>query len=161
MRAFSKPSSLEALTMPRSKAQGNEGSEEPSAPFQSYRQWAEKIAPQVQAALAGECVVAPQRPLTEAWLTFAFYWGSSEPLPLEGVISRADMVNHDIPSAEEVAWAFLRIKKRGWLSVQGDSYALTAEGRRVVQGIAGKGGLYEQMERLEEWTLTHPPPGDE
>ena len=143
--------------MPRSEAQGKGDSERP---FRSYRQWAERIAPRVQAALAGKQEVPPQPPFTEAWLTYALYWRES-PMSLEEVIFRADSVNHAVPNPEEIAWAFIRLRKRGWLSVQGDSYALTAEGRRAVESIVDNGDLWEQIERLEQWTLAHPMPGDE
>jgi hypothetical protein len=127
-----------------------------SGPFHSYSQWAKKIAPQVQAALAGERDIPVQRPLTEAWLTYALFWNES-PLSLEDVIQNADTVGHAIPNPEEIAWAFLRLRQRGWLSEQGKSFALTAEGRRSVEGVAGKGNFRERFERLIEWVLAHPP----
>jgi len=113
----------------------------------------------VKAVLAGEQEVPPQPPFTEAWLTYALYWGES-PLSLENVIFHADSINHAVPNPEEIAWAFLSLRKRGWLSTQGTLYALTAEGRRAVESIAGKGDLWEQIDRLEEWTLAHPPPSE-
>jgi len=129
-----------------------------SGPFHSYRQWAEKITPQVRAALAGERDTPVQRPFTEAWLSYALFWGEP-PLSLEEVIASADALNHDIPGPDEIAWAFLRLRKRGWLAFpDDDSYALTAEGRVAIEGIVGKGGVYEKMECLEQWTVAHPPP---
>jgi len=126
-------------------------------PFDSYRQWAKKIGPQVQAALTGERDISVQRPFTETWLTYALFWRES-PLSLEEVIASADALNNDIPGPEEIAWAFLRLRKRGWLSEHEGSHGLTAEGRRAVESIVGKGGVYEKMERLEQWTIAHPPP---
>ncbi len=48
------------------------------------------------------------------------------------------------------------LKDRGWLSIQGDLYGLTAEGRSIVQSIVGNGNLRERTQRLKEWISTHP-----
>ena len=53
------------------------------------------------------------------------------------------------------------LKDRGWLSIQGDLYGLTAEGRRVVESVVGHGSLKERTRRLTEWMSTHPPKGDQ
>src|SRR5213594_3248180 len=127
-----------------------------SAPFHSYRQWAEAIAPQLQMLLAAESMIPPQRPFTEAWITMALFWDDS-PHSLEGIIATADAINHDIPYPEEIAWALVRLRKRGWLVEQGGSYQLSAEGRGYIEHITGEGGVLDKAERLEEWTLAHPP----
>jgi len=131
--------------------------------FTTYRQWAEDIAPQLHAALSGEREVAPQEPFDEAWMAYAlFHIESSVPVPLKNVIEIADGINHSIPNPDEIAWAFLRLMKRGWLAVQGDSYGLTTEGRDSVKRIVGGGGyILEELERLTDWISTHAPSGDE
>jgi len=131
--------------------------------FTSYRQWAEDIAPQLHAALNGKREIQPQAPFNEAWMTYAlFRVESSLPVPLNDVIAIADGINHSIPNPDEIAWAFLRLIKRGWLIVRGDFYGLTAEGRNSVKHIVGGGGyIDEEMDRLTDWISTHAPSGDE
>jgi len=128
--------------------------------FQSYRQWAEEITPQLHAALAGEREVPPQPPFIEAWLADALFY-YDRPLSLEEVIESADAIDHAIPNPDEIAWAFLRLRKRGWLLVVGDLYGLTAEGRRAIEVIVAQGEAPWRVGRLEEWISAHPPPGEE
>ncbi|OGS59821.1 MAG: hypothetical protein A3K59_09575 [Euryarchaeota archaeon RBG_19FT_COMBO_69_17] len=128
--------------------------------FQSYRQWAEEVAPQLHAALSGEREISPQLPRTEAWLALCLFFGDS-PLPLRDVIQMADGIEHAVPNPEEIAWGFLRLRTRGWLVEQEDRYGLTREGRRVIESVVGEGTVLDRMERLEVWTLAHPPPSDE
>ncbi len=120
--------------------------------FDSYRQWAEAITPGLRAALAGDREVPPHTPFSEAWLAYALFY-YDRLLSLEEVIESADAINHGIPNPDEVAWAFLRLKKRGWLAVQGDLYGLAAQGRRSIDTIVSQGNV----ERLKEWISTHPP----
>lgn len=138
------------------KAGGWDPSEGPFPSFMSHRHWAEKVEPQVQAALAGKQEVPPQPSYTEAWLAFALFLGESL-LSLEEVIETADFINHLTPIPEEIAWAFLRLRRREWLAMEGNSYGLTAEGRRTIEGIVDEGGVVENSERLSEWLLAHPP----
>jgi len=122
-----------------------------------YYHWADEMLPRVKDALAGSREVPPQAPFSEAWITYALFWSQS-PIPLRDVIGNADAINVLIPTADEIAWAFLRLRKRGWLVVQGNLYGLTAEGRNAIETIVGKeGGVLEQAERLEGWMLAHPP----
>jgi hypothetical protein len=122
--------------------------------FEHYHEHAEKINPVVRAALAGELKIEEQKQRSEAWLGLALC-GSNVVVPLEEVVAFADAINHLIPSPDEVAWAFLRLKKRGWLAVEGDSYGLTSEGRRAIDTIVSQGNF----ERLNEWILNNPPVG--
>jgi len=73
----------------------------------------------------------------------------------------ADGIEHAVPNPEEIAWGFLRLRTRGWLVEQEDRYGLTREGRRVIESVVGEGTVLDRMERLEVWTLAHPPPSDE
>lgn len=130
--------------------------------FTSYHQWAEDIAPQLHVALSGNREVLPQDPFNEAWMAYALFRTDS-PLPvlLMEVIAIADGINHSIPNPDEIAWAFLRLKKRGWLAVEGDSYGLTAEGRNSIKSIVGGGGyVNEEMDLLKDWISIHAPSGD-
>src|SRR2546425_9941388 len=54
---------------------------------------------------------------------------------------------------DDVASAFLCLRKRGWLSVQGNKYGLTGEGRLAINTIVAQGSL----ERLNGWISSHPP----
>jgi hypothetical protein len=95
-------------------------------------------------------------------------WKSPHPMgigylieALKEVVDTADFVYRLIPTSDEIAWALLRMRQRGWLAVQGNLYGLTAEGRRAIGEIVGEGSVLDRFERLEAWTLAHPPPGDE
>jgi len=123
---------------------------------ENYREFAEEIAPTLRAALSGEREVPQQALFSEAWLGYALSY-YRKLLSLEEVIESADAINHGIPRADEVAWAFLRLRVRGWLVVQGDLYGLTDEGRLVINTVVAQGGVG----RLKEWISTHPPPGEE
>ena len=125
-----------------------------------YSKRSQQIAPYVQAAVVGEIQVPRQSMPSEVWLTFALFWeGSHE--TLENLVRDADIVGHSLPSAEEVAWTLLMLKDRGWLSIRGELYALTAEGRSIDQSIVGNGNLRERTQRLEEWISTHPLKGNQ
>lgn len=128
-----------------------------AAAIQSQRYWDSEIGAKLGAALAGECDVPPQQPFTEAWLAYALFLGDSL-LSLKDVVDIADSINHALPNTDEIAWAFLRLRKRGWLAEQGGQYGLTAEGRRAIGDIVSKGNVLDQVEQLKEWTLAHPPP---
>lgn len=124
--------------------------------LQEYHRWAEEISPALRAALAGRHKVQRQTPFVEAWLGYALYY-YQKVLSLEEVLESADAINHAIPRADEVAWAFLRLGNRGWLAVQGDLYGLTAEGRRAIGDIVTEGNVRQ----LKEWISSHPPHGEE
>jgi hypothetical protein len=118
-----------------------------------YRRMAALTEPVVEGALAGACEIPPQRPGTEAWLGYALYY-YSKPISLREVIESADAVNHLIPNPDEVAWAFLRLRERGWLIVQENMYGLTEEGRLAIGSIVNEG----VVERLDKWISANPSP---
>ncbi len=131
--------------------------------FEHYHEFAEKIAPRLRAALAGEGEVPQQAAFSEAWLGYALFCDKTL-VSLEEVIGLADAINHSVPNADEVGWAFLRLRKRGWLVVEGDLYGLTAEGRRSITTVVAQGnvvGLVSKVRRLRDWISAHPPPGKE
>jgi len=95
-------------------------------------------------------------------------------LSLRDVLESADALEHAIPNYDEISWAFLRLRRRGWLAIDGEMYGLTLEGRRAVKKIAdrweklsllldrvGKSSLLDRVSKLEKWFSNHPPPGDE
>jgi hypothetical protein len=122
-----------------------------------YHGLAERAAPRVQAALAGERGIPTQKPFAEAWLAYSLFY-YRRPLSLEDVIESADAIEHAIPNRDEIAWAFVSLKKRGWLQLQADSYGLTAEGRREIEAIIDQGERSSPVMRLSEWILANPPP---
>ena len=128
--------------------------------FPSYQEYGEEFRPQVQKALAGEREVPQQQPFAEAWLTFAIYEMDSE-LTIQMLIEDADSLNHAIPTADEISWAFLCLRKRRWLTERKDLYGLTSEGRRIIASVVGADYGLGGAERLEKWVLAHPAGGDE
>jgi len=123
--------------------------------FESYSQWAEEVAPRLHAALEGRLEIPQQAPFSEAWLGYSLFY-YNRLLSLEEVIESADAINHGIPNPDEIAWAFLRLRNRGWLVVQEDSFGLSTEGRREIDTIVSHGNL----RRLTDWISTHPPPSE-
>lgn len=127
-------------------------------PFTSeYHEHAERIRPELLAALMREREVPTQEPFSEAWLADALYY-YTRPLPLWEVLESADAINHAIPNADQVAWAFLRLRERGWLAIEGDFFGLRPEGRRAIDAILAHGVSPRRVGRLKEWISTHPPP---
>jgi hypothetical protein len=124
----------------------------------TYRYAAKVTRPFLQAALAGERNVPEQKPFTEAWLADALIY--DEAYSLERVIAMADAVNRSIPNYDEISWAFLRLRRREWLAIEGDMYGLTLEGRLAIQDILSKGGDSKDQKILEKWLSNNPPPGD-
>jgi hypothetical protein len=151
------------------------------APGATYDYVARKTRPFLQAALAGEREVPEQEPTAEAWLAVAL--SNNEGLrSLREVIGIADAIEHAIPDYDEISWAFLRLRRRGWLAVEGEMYDLTPEGRRAITEIVDRGETfwrdwsYEQwkkkgrpklpkrtspIKKLKDWISENPPPGDE
>jgi hypothetical protein len=130
-------------------------------PFSSwYREPTAIIRPLLQAALAGEREVPAQKPFTEAWLADALFY-YDRMLSLMEVLESADAINHLIPNADMISWAFLRLRRRGWLAIEGDKYGLTPEGRRAVKEIVDRGENSWKVKKLEKWMVDYPPPSDE
>lgn len=148
-----------------------------------YRRLEMEYLPFLQAALAGEREVPEQRPFTEGWLAYALFC-HDEISSLNKVIGSADAENHSIPTYDEISWAFLRLRRRGWLAVEGDLYGLMPEGHRAVKEIVDKDeppwpewsheqwtayvlghgpriGRTWALKKLEDWISDNPPPGDE
>jgi len=121
----------------------------------------DRILPTLNAALAGEYDVPPQLPICEAWLAYALFLGGERLLPLRDVVYIADFIVRGPPTPDEIAWAFLRLRTRGWLDQQDDLYGLTAEGRRAIGDFVGEGTVLGVLRRIEEWIRANPPLGNE
>lgn len=76
------------------------------------------------------------------------------------VVESADAINHHKPNHDLISWAFLRLRKRGWLAIEGEMYGLTPEGRRAVQDILSRGEDSRSMKKLEDWLSANPPLDD-
>ncbi len=127
-------------------------------PFTSeYHEHAERIRPVLLAALTGEREVPPQEPFSEAWLADALYY-YKRMLSIWEVLESADAINHAIPNPDQIAWAFVRLRKRGWLAIDGDLFGLTPEGRRAIEAILAQSDAPRRVGRLKQWVSTHPPP---
>ncbi len=127
--------------------------------LQSYRKVAAEYAPQLDAMLSGRRKVSEQRAFIEAWITECLNWREAESLTsLDRIISCTDIVNALLPSPEEVGWAFLQLKRRGWLIKDGSSYGLNKEGcRRVKAVIRDTAEALEAIKPLEEWMRMNRP----
>lgn len=121
----------------------------------SSSDFAEKIAPIVQAALEGKRSVPEQTPFAEAWLGLSLYYAEG-PVPLDEIIRIADGINHDYPKADHVSWALKRLRSRGWLVVREKSYGLTPEGRHTIESVVGEGSVLQKLDRLNKWISTNP-----
>jgi hypothetical protein len=152
-------------------------------PDSTYNYVARITRPFLQAALAGERKVPKQEPIAEAWLAIALFH-HDRMLSLREVIGLAYAIQYLIPNYDEISWAFLCLRWRGWLAVEGDMYGLTPEGRIAVKEIVDRGGppswvrkfqlwfflktylsasskRTRPIEKLEDWISKHPLPGDE
>jgi|SRR6266516_3182167 len=129
-----------------------------SSNFGLYSQYAEKVEPQVRAALEGRRRIPQQTPLAEAWLALALFLGESS-LRLEHIIHIADGISHAFPNSDEIAWALLRIRDRGWLVESNGEYGLTSEGRSAIARVIGEGEVLERLDRLMGWVSMNPPHG--
>jgi hypothetical protein len=115
----------------------------------SYYHFAAEMLTQIEEALAEKREVPPQRPFVEAWIAIALLCEPSE-APLGDVVEQADAINVLVPTADEISWAFLQLRKRGWLITAEDRYGLTPQGRRTIEGIVGDMPALESAERLEQ-----------
>ncbi len=107
-------------------------------PFSSGdREAAKIIRPLLIAALAGEREVPAQTPFTEAWSACALSVKEGARF-LSEVIGSADALNDAVPNPDEISWAFLRLRRRGWLVIDGERFGLTPEGRRTVEEIVDR-----------------------
>ncbi len=124
--------------------------------LRSQRDWDKKIAPKLEAAFAGTYEVPAQPQRTEALLTYVLFLEEST-VPLSEMVDLVDFIYRLVPTPDEVAWAFLQLRRRSWL-VQGENrYGLTTEARYAIENIIGEGDHYNRIDRLTEWMLAHPP----
>jgi hypothetical protein len=114
--------------------------------------------PLLQAALAGEREVPKQEPHTEAWLAYALP-RSDMMYSLIQVIGDANFTMDGYPTPDEICWAFVRLRRRGWLIVEGEMYGLTPEAKRIIKEIEYDNRRWPR--KLIEWMSEHPLPGDE
>jgi hypothetical protein len=75
------------------------------------------------------------------------------------VIGDANFIQDDYPTPDEISWAFLRLRRRGWLVIEDDMYGLTPEAKRIIKEIEYDNRRWPR--KLIEWMSEHPLPGDE
>ncbi len=121
-----------------------------------YRTFASDTVPRVEAVLAGEVMVRPMSAFEEAWIALALFL-SDAPLTVEGIIEGADSIEHAIPNSDEVAWALLKLRERGWLVSAGGTYNLTDRGKEMIESILNRSKGLSHLRSLEEWLATNPP----
>lgn len=120
-----------------------------------YYHIADEMMPGIDAALAGRRAVPVQKAFVEAWIALALECEPSA-APLEDILEQADSINIAVPTTDEVAWAFLRLRERGWLTIEGGKFGLTAEARRKVGSVVGKMAGFHSAKHLEEWLSANP-----
>jgi hypothetical protein len=130
-----------------------------AASIQSQLHWDKDIGQRLRSALAGEYEVPPQDPFTEPWVAYSLFLGQG-PLRLGEMVFKADDINRQVINADEIAWAFIRLRKRKWLAEAGNTFGLTRRGRLSMRIIMRRGGRWQQIERLENWMRNHPPGGN-
>ena len=116
----------------------------------------EKFGPTLRAAFAAEYEVPPQRAIAEPLIAYALFIDNL-PETIASVVDTADYMWRLVPTADELSWAFVRLKRRGWLLVNGKLYGLTAEGKSAIASVVGEeGDQFDKIKRLEAWTSVHP-----
>jgi len=123
-----------------------------------YERLAKEAVPRIKDVLAGGADIQPKSAFEEAWIALVLFLANA-PLSIEGIIELADLIEHAIPESDEIAWALLQLQKRGWLTIAGDTYFLTVDGRRMIESVLKIGKDSGQIRRLEEWFEAHPSPG--
>ena len=126
-----------------------------AASIRATKYWEDEIGPALHAALADEYEVPPQRPFVEAWLAYVLFSADS-PIPMKNVMDRADFVNKTVPTPDEIAWAFLRLRTRGWYIEANGLYGLTSEGRSIIESVLGHMCGFGAAKLLEDWLENHP-----
>lgn len=114
----------------------------------------------VRLALEGRTKTPPQGAFAVAWVTFAFYMIEAD-FSFERLVANADDINHAVVTPDEVAWAFLHLRARGWLEVKGDRYSLTSEGRRTIEETVNDAPMRAGTHKLEMWFESHPVTGED
>lgn len=104
----------------------------------------------------------PDSAREETVLAYALYLNESS-ISLAKVLEEMDAINIGFPNAYLLGAAFLRLRKRGWLVVEGeDSYGLSPEAKRLMDTLVQRrtymGG---SDENLRAWMIANPPPGYE
>jgi len=109
-----------------------------------------KYGPAVNAALSGDYEPPSGTPFTEPMVAYVLFF-DKKPESLAELLDTFDYIERGLPRPDELAWALLRLKRRGWLVVQKKLYGLTDEGRETIQSVVGAGETWDQMGRLKEW----------
>jgi hypothetical protein len=83
---------------------------------------------------------------TDAWIFASIGDGGA----LADLVARADVLNHAIPTAREIARSLERLFARGLVGVRGKTIALTDLGRRVhADARARRGGMFAIVDNMQ------------
>ena len=115
----------------------------------------EEYGPALKAAFAGDYEPFGKSLIMEPLIAYALFM-DGKPESLAEVLDTADFIIRGLPPVEDVVWAFLQLRKREWLMVQGKLYGLTAKGRDAIGAIVGRGGTWDCVKQLEKWVAFNP-----
>ncbi len=77
---------------------------------------------------------------------------SRDGVSLDHIIAVADLLNHAIPTEEEVEKAITRLSNAGLARVEGESFILTETGFELQEAIRKKkGALFTLVKRMEKY----------
>lgn len=104
----------------------------------------------------------PDSPFAELDLAHTLYFNEST-MPLAKILEEMDWEDIGYPNAHLLGAAFLRLRKRGWLLIEGEHrYGLTSEARRLMNNIIKSERYLGRIDQdLREWMFANPPPGYE
>ena len=119
--------------------------------------WNDRVLPKLRQALAGTYEVPSQESNEEGIIAYVLFERES-PATIREISDAYDYLNRVGMTTDVLAWAFVRMNARGWLSEHGTQFGLTADSRKTISEIVGEGNISDKMNRLVEWTQANPPP---
>jgi len=98
----------------------------------------------------------------EAWIFLSIGDAGPEPATLDKVISRADSMNHAIPTVEEFEGAIGQLLGAGLVAVSENKYELTRSGRSLYKDINAiqRGHIDRFIETAKQWRRNAPTKAD-
>jgi hypothetical protein len=110
----------------------------------------------------------PTANTSEVWVAYALYRsadtidralsdapGALRTHPLDAVVEWGEVINHELPTAGDVAAALLALEKRGWLVQDPFHFGLSGEVLSQISRVVGRGTPTEELERLRRWMGDH------
>jgi hypothetical protein len=98
----------------------------------------------------------------EGWLTSCL-WGRVS-YAFGDFIDNCDFFGREWPTGPDVGYTFFRLRKRGWLVLDGDRFGLTNAAQATVSAVMGQSRPgdtllehWDRIENLDLWLKGHPP----